>query len=141
PAGRREGRRCRMHAGMRTFRTRLSNVSLVLVLVLVAIVVVDPFKDSPMLAEMREAWGAAQSHVREGLRAPTTAVFPEFNVDHIRGHGHRLHRWRIESYVDSQNGFGALLRMHYVAEVATPHPGRAYVTDVRVLDRFGSESP
>ena len=58
-----------------------------------------------------------EKFVKDRLKAPATAKFPgslEYR-DHITKLSGR--RYRISSWVDAQNGFGALLRMHFVGEV------------------------
>ncbi len=56
----------------------------------------------------------AQGFVQKKLRAPATADFPA-SLDGVLmlecGH------WRVDSYVDAQNGFGALIRTSYRAEM------------------------
>lgn len=58
-----------------------------------------------------DAWIAAQSHVEAQLQTPRTAKFP------WGGHGHVTYlgdnRWHVDSYVDAQNAFGAMIRKHF----------------------------
>jgi hypothetical protein len=58
-----------------------------------------------------------QYYVEPRLTAPSTAKFP-FCVERdsgasYKGNGH----YAASSYVDSQNGFGAMIRMHYWGDV------------------------
>ena len=54
-----------------------------------------------------------QDAVRSRLRAPATADFPSSaDVQVLEGC-----RFMVRSYVDAQNGFGALIRTHYVSVI------------------------
>ena len=69
-------------------------------------------RDNSIMAYiMTEDW------VKERLVSPATAEFPSASVK--REHTTRLNnqRYRIESYVDSQNRMGATLRTFFTAEV------------------------
>lgn len=52
----------------------------------------------------------AQQFVLQGLKSPSTAKFPPltFNVDDLGNE-----KYKIESYVDSQNSFGAMIRSNW----------------------------
>ena len=69
------------------------------------------------------------------MKAPSTADFPysddAHDVERI-GTG----RFRVISYVDAQNGFGAQIRNNYICLVQTPDSGRTWYTEqVTLLDR------
>jgi len=60
---------------------------------------------------------AARDFVKERLKAPRTAKWPGWfdtdeRVTHLGGG-----TYAILSYVDAENSFGAMLRMHYVCKV------------------------
>ena len=55
----------------------------------------------------------ADKFVREHLTAPSTARFP-WNADSVTK---ERDGWRVRSHVDSQNGFGAIIRSEYVCVV------------------------
>ena len=63
------------------------------------------------------ALGVAQGFVKDLLKSPSSAKWPGFfeSAGHTRALGDN--RYRIRSWVDSQNSFGALLRMNYTAIV------------------------
>ena len=71
------------------------------------------FKDNSLLAyNITEDW------VKQRLKAPSTAEFPgifDGKADHIQ----RLddNKYRIHSWVDAQNAFGAQIRTHWEAVV------------------------
>jgi hypothetical protein len=67
-------------------------------------------------ADASDACWMAQEFVSEELKAPSTAKFapcrePETVVTQIN----RL--WRVNSWVDAENGFGATLRNRYTADL------------------------
>lgn len=71
----------------------------------------------------RAAYEMSQVAVKRILKAPATARFPAYADDDVmisetdtRGH------FRVIAYVDSQNGFGALLRSRYVVEIWPDDP-------------------
>ena len=57
------------------------------------------------------AWTACQQFVEARLKAPATAQFP--TVDQAAVHSFGSGRYGVESYVDAQNSFGAMLRSRY----------------------------
>lgn len=59
-----------------------------------------------------------QQFVSARLKSPSSAEFPDVfdGADkHVTNLGNQ--RYRIQSYVDSQNGFGAMIRTHFTGEV------------------------
>lgn len=63
------------------------------------------------------ALSAAETFVRRSLRAPSTAEFPGRNDPAVRVERVADCRFRVSSWVDAQNSFGAMLRSRYVAEI------------------------
>lgn len=61
------------------------------------------------------AYVLSQQHVERRLRAPSTADFPSFTKVKVLTSGECS--FEIVGYVDAQNGFGAMIRSHYVAKV------------------------
>lgn len=76
------------------------------------------------------AYAAGQIIAERRLRAPGSARWPMVHEDEMT----RLAdcRWRIVTHVDSENGFGALLRTRVVMEVGRDGEGdwRAYRMDM-----------
>lgn len=64
----------------------------------------------------------SQKFVRQNLKAPTTAEFPDWTQENCQT-THAGDTWTVTSYVDSQNGFGAMIRSDYTANM-TYHPDR-----------------
>lgn len=78
----------------------------------------------------------AHEAVKQQLRAPASAQFPGcvFGADQYQVRGTRDGKtfWVI-GYVDSQNGFGAMLRSKYVVKFEHPTPDAPYnITQVEV---------
>lgn len=58
-----------------------------------------------------EAYSVSQEFVQERLKTPSTAKFPVFKDDmvvHLNNN-----RFKVSSYVDAQNSFGAVVRTLY----------------------------
>ena len=64
-----------------------------------------------------DAWVMAQEFVTDKLRSPSTAKFPWVAsydaAKYIDG------KWHVKSYVDSQNGFGAMVRTEWAVVMTT----------------------
>jgi hypothetical protein len=88
-------------------------------------------KDNRVLAVI-----CAQSHIKEMLRAPRTAKWPGAmsGVD-LRTHAVKLKdgTYAVESWVDAQNGFGALIRTRYALRLRLRHDGSSEVISAEFL--------
>jgi hypothetical protein len=62
-----------------------------------------------------EAYVMAQEFVNQRLKSPGSAVYPDYQDGYVQRIGNNT--YQITSYVDSQNGFGALLRSGWTATV------------------------
>lgn len=67
------------------------------------------------LASKTDASLMCQTFVQRRLRAPATAKFPPVTEDKVTKYGPNT--FMVSSYVDSQNGFGALIRSTYTCEM------------------------
>lgn len=56
-----------------------------------------------------------QDAVKKRLKAPSTAKFPRYERGIV--YANVGMRYTVNSYVDSQNGFGAMLRTNYTCEL------------------------
>lgn len=59
-----------------------------------------------------------EDFVKKRLRSPSSAKFPgvfDGKLDHVKYSGN--HRYIISSYVDAQNGFGAMIRNTFYGEI------------------------
>lgn len=82
-----------------------------IILVIVALVYASACApEDPAAKELRYADIACREWVKQRLKAPTTATFP------VEGRVRKtsVTDFTVESHVDSQNAFGAMLRMQYV---------------------------
>lgn len=61
------------------------------------------------------AFVMSQSFVKDRLRAPATADFPSILDAKVSATGDC--RFKVHAYVDSQNGFGAMIRTRYTADI------------------------
>ena len=82
----------------------------------------DPTVQDPNAWKTRDNSGMAYvmmgNFVKKNLKAPRTAKFPGVwggKLDHVTSHSDQT--YRISSYVDSQNGFGALIRTKFVGTI------------------------
>lgn len=57
----------------------------------------------------------SQLMVMDHLKAPSTAEFPLFNEASVKQLDAKT--WRVSSYVDAQNSFGAMLRTRYTVTI------------------------
>jgi len=62
----------------------------------------------------KEDWAmaCARDKVESMLKAPSTAKFPYLEAVYSGGN-----KYALSNYVDSQNGFGAMIRTYYVCEI------------------------
>jgi hypothetical protein len=85
-----------------------------------------------------DALRMAQELVSRSLVAPASAKFPgavwDNAMQHVKRNGQT---YRIDSYVDSQNAFGAMLRTHY--SVTLTRTGPEYndftVDEIRLIEQ------
>jgi hypothetical protein len=62
-----------------------------------------------------EAYSTAKVYVAEKLKSPATAKFPDYSKNFVKIIG--KDSIRINAYVDSQNGFGAIVRSKFFIEM------------------------
>ena len=74
---------------------------------------------------------AAQLFVERHLKAPSTAEFPwgidEYSIASL-GDG----RWKVSSYVDAQNGFGAMVRSRWNVTLRENENGSVTLEDIDI---------
>lgn len=63
------------------------------------------------MPDSMDAYVMAKQLMEKRLKAPATADFASFSESRVTSSG--LNEWTVESYVDSQNGFGALIRTRF----------------------------
>lgn len=74
------------------------------------------------VAGRSDACFMAQKFVRQNLKAPTTATFPDWTEENCSA-TQAGDSWTVNSFVDAQNSFGAMIRSDYTARM-TYHPVR-----------------
>lgn len=103
--------------------TGCSGLVIFCTLIIVLIAAIGNYNDaggSAYQAEVIDSTDAifmAQHFVEQRLRAPATAKFPwtdQHRVLKVEGEGEV---YRVNSYVDSQNGFGAMIRSYWYCEL------------------------
>lgn len=73
---------------------------------------------------------AAQQFVEKYLKSPSTAEFPELFKSTVTKKGSDT--YYISSYVDSENGFGAMIRSNYVVELKLKADGEISLVDLNI---------
>lgn len=71
---------------------------------------VTPTAEDPVVALCRSLWEKAKPPIETLLKSPRTAIFPEFSPDFISLETCSPDEVMLVAYVDSENGFGALIR-------------------------------
>lgn len=75
----------------------------------------------------------SQKFVRERLKAPTTAKFPAWTEENCRV-TRAGEIWRVRSFVDAQNSFGAMIRSDYGVEMThNPQTDTWTLHDITIL--------
>jgi hypothetical protein len=59
----------------------------------------------------------SQKFVKRNLKAPSTAEFPVWTESNCRA-TQIGNTWKVRSFVDAQNGFGAMIRSDYGVEMS-----------------------
>jgi hypothetical protein len=62
-----------------------------------------------------DAYLTATTHIKKQLKSPATAEFPVYNEDFVTITG--KDSVTVISYVDSQNGFGAIIRSNFIVKM------------------------
>jgi hypothetical protein len=87
-------------------------------------------------ASERIALECMQEFVRDRLKAPSTAEFPGGMFDNVSDHVTSEDRgtYRIASYVDAENSFGAMLRTHYIGRIRIEPNGEWTLLELDLMD-------
>jgi hypothetical protein len=73
------------------------------------------------------AWVCAKYEVLDKLKTPSVAEFqsyPDANINITNGY------YYVNSYVDSQNSFGAMIRTNFICKITNPKNGTGYCDTV-----------
>lgn len=118
-------------------RTR-KNVGCLVIVALIAILGITAnlafVKPAPAVADSSDACYMAQKFMRGTLKAPSTATFAPCQApDSVVTQTERI--WHVRSWVDAQNGFGAMLRNHFAADlIYYPATDKWQLVDLTAFD-------
>lgn len=91
----------------------------------------DKDENTPTIDIQSEAVAVCQGFVENRLAAPGTADFPPaVGATPILPNG-----WRVASYVDSENRFGANLRAFYECKIWKDSSGQWELIDLQIHER------
>jgi hypothetical protein len=80
-----------------------------------------------------DAIALAQQAVLRRLKAPSTASFPWSHSEYTVAQ-YDSGKWRVLGYVDSQNGFGAMLRLRWTVTMRPTVEDRAIIETVEAVE-------
>ena len=90
---------------------------LITVLFTAIVISIGTNKDEPIEHNIFSAYRYAEGFIKESLKSPSTAVFPnrKEKSQHVKDLG--FGEYQINSWVDSQNGFGAMVRSKWSCKI------------------------
>lgn len=110
-------------------------VAFLLVFLAIGLVLQSNMPHVAATANRSDACFMSQKLVRQNLKAPSTAEFPIWSEENCKA-THSSNSWTVTSFVDSQNGFGAMIRSDYVAQMTyQPATETWTLTNLRVQGR------
>ncbi len=68
------------------------------------------------------AWASTKFFIKNELKSPKSADFPWYSDQTVQHLGNGL--YRVRSYVDAQNSFGALIRTHFEVKIQKHASGK-----------------
>ncbi|WP_019850655.1 hypothetical protein [Desulfitobacterium sp. PCE1] len=89
---------------------------------------------SDELAEKKSiAWVAAEQEVKSNLKSPSTAKFQRYSDEYVAETDDE-NIFMVKGYVDSQNGFGAMIRSDYIVkvEIINLETGRYKIKEIAI---------
>jgi len=78
------------------------------------------------------AYVAAQQVVESKLRSPSTAEFPNYSDRSVVVIFVRECHFKVSGHVDSQNGFGTIVRSTFFLDIEADPTGGHYASDILV---------
>lgn len=124
--------RGRKNTGCIVFSVAFVLVSIALSLVLQRFI---PHASATNIVNRSDACFMSQKLVRQNLKAPSTAEFLMWTEENCKV-AHNGASWTVTSFVDSQNGFGAMIRSDYVARMSYNPSSEVWtLTDLRIEGR------
>ncbi len=109
----------------------------------------EPKSGLAQIFEQKDACDAAQSFVKEKLWSPYTAVFPSCPSIILWGSGSSMGNdpktpglYQLNSYVDSENRMGAMIRTYFRCDVQYSNSKQAWVPEaLQFMDMNGNVLP
>ena len=86
-----------------------------IIMLIIAFAVASTYSQKTKIPDTLDAFIISQQFVTNRLKAPSTAKFPTLAKSSVMELGDG--RFKVVSYVDSQNSFGAMMRNNYVCVV------------------------
>jgi hypothetical protein len=122
------------------FGKHIASAFLLLVFGILAVGSTDSDKSSDPNAWKTEdnksmAYIMMEDFVKQRLKSPSTAEFPgvfDGKLDHVTALGNQT--YRIVSYVDAQNSFGAKIRTKFIGEIKQTSADRWQLISLTLLD-------
>jgi len=119
-------------------RVLLGLIPVLIVIVIAVFVVSSNDKKQEVVQDVKkepsrtEVCVQAQMLIEQTLKSPATADFPvcnDFSITRTTDGG-----YIVESYVDSQNGFGALIRTDFTIAFSYINGGKQVITEALTVD-------
>jgi len=85
------------------------------------------------ISEQEQMYNAAKKEVLTQLKAPSTATFPDYDTATYTQTTQDKNTWIIQSYVDAQNGFGAMIRSSFICKVQKLSGNYYYCNDCAII--------
>jgi len=122
------------------FGKHIASAFLLLVFLIIAVGSTDSEKSSDPNAWKTEdnksmAYIMMEDFVKQRLKSPSTAEFPgvfDGKLDHVTAIGNQT--YRIVSYVDAQNSFGAQIRTKFIGEIKQTSADRWQLISLNLLN-------
>lgn len=92
----------------------------------------DPTLSSATRNAIR-AFDTCKMYASQRLKAPSTAKFPKYSSEYVRGDGPGP--YEVTSYVDSQNPLGTYVRLDYHCQLVLSQSGQWSLVKLDIKDR------
>lgn len=97
-----------------------------LCLVFITVLVAGCGESEPTIDDKKSfAWSAAENEVEQQLKSPSTAKFQWYDSDNVK-QTEEEDVFLVKAYVDSENGFGAMIRTNYIAKIKVNYERETY---------------
>lgn len=83
---------------------------------------ISPDETEIRAKEEKAAFYSSQEYVKQNIKSPSTAKFPPYDKSYVTRFNDST--YVVKSYLDAQNGFGAMLRANYSCIILFRKTGR-----------------